>query len=77
MTLSNKGFAGLLQRAGTLGQKWHDIQSELTTAFEERYGATYSDIDDDWLIDSLDYGGASVTLEQVDQKMAENGYPRR
>ncbi len=77
MTLSNKGFAGLLRRAETVGDKWHKIQSELTAAFEERYGVTYSEVDDDWLIDSFDYGGTGVTIEEVDQKMAENGYPRR
>jgi hypothetical protein len=72
----NRAFAGLLRRATRMAAAAQDIQQELTAAFTERYGATYSDVDADQLIDVLDYGGGiAPTVAEVDEIMAAAGYP--
>lgn len=76
--MDNRNFASLLRRAQRLSKEVSAVQAELTAAFEARYGVTYSDVDEDWLIDSLDYGGGAVlTVKIVDKLMAENGHPLR
>lgn len=67
----------LLRRAATLAYQHSAVQHELTRAFNERYGCTYSDVDADQIIDVLDYHGGDLTVEQCDQIMAECGAPRR
>lgn len=68
----------LLRRAHKVAVKQSAISSELTAAFEERYGATYSDVDEDMIIDALDYGvGGPVTLAECDNLMTAAGYPPR
>lgn len=64
--------AALLRRAVAVSKAASKVQRELTVAFEERYGRTYSDVDCDPLIDALDYGGGSgLTVEDCDRFMAE------
>ena len=68
----------MLTRATKLAAKSMEMQSALTDAFNERYGATYSDVDCDFLIEALDYGGGvGLTLEEVDRRMAECGHPAK
>lgn len=72
MKLTNR----LLKRACRIAAEASKVQAELTDAFNERYGLTYSDIDADNLIDSLDYGtGSAVTVEDCDRDMTNAGYP--
>ena len=63
----------LLKRACRIAVEASKVQAELTEAFNERYGCTYSDVDADHLIDALDYGGATVTVEDCD--MTYSGHP--
>lgn len=66
----------LLMRANELAHQTTLIQDELTQAFEERYGVTYSEVDADSLIDALDYGsGGRITLRECDKIMLEHGKP--
>lgn len=54
------------------------MQAELTEAFEERYGCTYSDADADAIIDVLDYGGGErITLADCDREMSVRGHDPR
>jgi phenylpyruvate tautomerase PptA (4-oxalocrotonate tautomerase family) len=65
-------FEGLLRRAVRIAAEKSDVAAELTEAFTERYGKTYSDIDCDELIDVLDYGsGGKLTVKQVDKLMED------
>ena len=74
--MNNRDFAGLLRRAQRIAKEASAVQAELTDAFEARYGVTYSEVNEDWIIDSLDYGGgATLTVGTVDKLMAENGHP--
>ena len=66
----------LLDRASKLAKEFSDISSQITDAFEERYGVTHSDVDADYIIDALDYGQGSITLAECDKHMAQAGYPR-
>lgn len=69
-------FSGLLRRAIRIAQEVNSIQSELTDAFEQRYGATYSGVDADVLIDVLDCGqGEDVNAGDCDEIMSDLGYP--
>jgi hypothetical protein len=64
-----------LTRATRLAAKSQEMQNNLTEAFRERYGVTYSDVDCDFLIEALDYnGGDLLTLEECDLHMKECGY---
>lgn len=66
----------LLKRAHAAAVRHNALNAKLTSAFNERYGCTYSDVDADWIIDSLDYGsGSEVTVEQCDQIMTDAGRP--
>lgn len=68
--------SALLLRAGRLAKKQSDMSAILSKAFEERYGINYSDADEDWLIDALDYGtGAIPDLQTCDRLMTEAGHP--
>lgn len=72
---NNKMFRGLLRRATRIAREFSEVQGELTEAFNERYGCTYSDIDADQLIDTLDYGTClqPPTVAQVDIEMRNSG----
>ncbi|UQS95242.1 hypothetical protein Pam5_26 [Pseudanabaena phage Pam5] len=60
----------LLDRAVRIAKAATVVQGELTAAFEERYGLTYSEVDCDALIDVLDYGGgARLTVADCDREM--------
>lgn len=66
----------LLNKGVRIASEAHKMNQELTEAFVERYGVTYSDVDADSIIDVLDYGVASgLTLEECDDIMTEAGYP--
>ncbi|MFV0800605.1 hypothetical protein EGJ57_04685 [Brucella anthropi] len=65
-----------LHAACRLAWKHTQTNREIHRLFEERYGTGYNEIDEDWLIDSLDYGsGALVSLKECDELMTQNGYP--
>jgi hypothetical protein len=65
----------LLMRAARLAEQKARIQDDLSEAFVERYGTTYSDVDADGIIDILDYGGGDIDLAQCDAIMTEAGHP--
>ncbi|MBS3648798.1 hypothetical protein KEU06_09290 [Pseudaminobacter sp. 19-2017] len=67
----------LLNRAADLAELQSKVQSDLTEAFRERYGTTYSDVNADEIIDVLDYHGGHITLSDVDEIMTKAGYPPR
>lgn len=64
----------LLRRAHRAAVRHSALNQQLTKAFQERYGCTYSDVDCDNLIDALDYGaGSEPTVESCDAAMSESG----
>lgn len=66
----------LLRRTHLAAVRHNALTAQITEAFEERYGCTYSAVDEDCIIDSLDYGsGNTVTIEECDRLMAEAGHP--
>lgn len=74
--MTDKEFQSLLNRGVKIAAKAYEVQQELTKAFEDRYGITYSDVDADEIIDVLDYQGGKITVKQVDAIMAETGNPK-
>lgn len=75
--LSGRQFGALLRRAARLSAELQGVQKSLTDAFIHRYGATYSDVDADELIDVLDYGGGTISVAIADAAMARRGCPKR
>lgn len=69
--------AALLRKAVSISEKHFAIQQELSDAFQDRYGVTYSDIDCDELIDIFDYGGGQMDLKTCDEIMNSHGYPAK
>lgn len=70
--MRDRDFIYLINRAVIIASKHALVQAELTKAFEDRYGCTYSDVDADQLIDLFDYqGGPAPTLVEVDEIMKE------
>ena len=71
--MTDRQFTILLRKATRIASEAQAIQGRLTDAFRDRYGQTYSDVDCDPLIDSLDYGGGDheITAEDADRLMAE------
>lgn len=68
----------LLERANRIAALHAIVSAEITAAFNERYGATHSYVDCDFLIDALDYGVvAAPTLAECDAAMESCGAPRR
>lgn len=65
----------LLRKAAKLAEESQIVHGELTNAFIERYGITYSDVDADSIIDTLDYFGGSLTVAECDDIMAATGHP--
>lgn len=64
----------LLTKAARIATKKSALSHELTEAFEHRYGISYNDVDCDWLIDTLDYGGHGyLTLAECDEQMTMTG----
>lgn len=69
--------SALLRKATRVAADSAAVQRQLTEAFQERYGVTYSDVDADPIIDALDYGtGRLSSLAECDRIMAEHGAPR-
>lgn len=73
--MTTKLTNSLLKKAARLSAEFQEIQSQLTDAFNERYGVTYSDVDADMIIDTLDYGGGDLTVADCDSIMAATGNP--
>lgn len=65
----------LLSKAAKLAEEKAVVQQELTSAFRNRYGVTYSDADADELIDTLDYHGGAVDVAECDRIMTAAGFP--
>jgi len=64
----------LLRRAARMARQASETQRQLTKAFMGRYGVTYSEVDCDALIDTLDYGqGVVPTLSDCDRYMENSG----
>lgn len=51
-------------------QEHFKLLEEITEEYEQRYGASPSDIDDDYFIDTFHYGTGKVSLKDV-KKHAE------
>ncbi len=74
MSLTSSQFTRLLKRAAKAAKEQKLLNNQLTQAFEDRYGCTYSDVDADELIDCLDYGhGGSFKASEVDEIMSRCG----
>jgi|GEM_PF-5560680 len=72
----SKRFYNKCRRVARLSFEFQKETSDLGTMFEERYGVTYNDIDEDWLIDCFDYGqGGLPSLDEIDRMMAQAGHP--
>lgn len=71
MNLTN----ALLRKASELAERKMAVQIELTAAFVERYGVTYSDVDADKIIDTLDIHGGAITVAECDRIMTSCGHP--
>lgn len=64
----------LLKRAHKAAVRFAALNAKITAAFEQRYGCTYSDVDCDHLIDSLDYGqGGAPSVADCDRDMVGCG----
>lgn len=74
--MTDKEFQSLLNRGAKIAAKAYEVHQELTKAFEDRYGTTYSDVDADEIIDILDYQGGKITVKEVDEIMANTGNPK-
>ena len=64
-----------LQKLADITETRSQLQINIGQMFVERYGITYSDVDCERLIDTLDYWGGSITLEEADRYMTAEGYP--
>lgn len=73
--MDNRKFAGLLRRAARLAIEGQAVRAELTKAFTDRYGCTYSDVDCDSIIDVLDINGGKLSVAEADELMADRGAP--
>lgn len=75
--LSDAKFQALLNRASKAARE-HDMAVRAAhDAFVERYGATYSDVDADQIIDILNYQGGVISVGDCDTAMTERGCPPR
>ena len=68
-------FQELLTKACRAARAHARLNHKITDAFEARYGCTYSDVDADSLIESLDYGSVTVTVAECDADMTLHGKP--
>ena len=72
---TDKQFLAKCCKVSDLARKFqHQIQ-ELADLFTERYGATHSDINREDLVDVFEYGHGSMTLEEIDDVMLQEGVP--
>ena len=51
--------------------KFNELKKRLDKYIEDKFGCHYSDYDDDWLIDTIDYGLAEGSLAEVEKHMKE------
>lgn len=75
MTKNNSLTTRVLQKLADITEKRSLLAIDVGDMFIERYGVTCSDVDCDEIIDTLDYGGGDITLEDVDRYMTAAGYP--
>lgn len=75
MTKNNSLTTHVLQQLANIAEKYNQLSIKVGEMFIERYGVTCSDVDCDEIIDTLDYGGGDITLEDVDRYMTAAGYP--
>lgn len=73
---TNRQFQALIDRAAKLAYQHMQATQELGAAFEERYGANYSDVDCDSVIDVCNVNGGTLTVADADMYMAECGHPK-
>lgn len=75
--MSDQEFTALLQKTARLAAAHFKAQAELTEAFRERYGCSYSDVDCDQLIECLDLnGGGRLNATKADEMMADCNAPK-
>jgi pyruvate/oxaloacetate carboxyltransferase len=76
--MSDTEFTKLLKRGARVAEQYMAVQSELTKAFQERYGVTYAEVDCDTLIDILDCSGTAnpINSRVADKHMKECDAPR-
>ena len=71
--MNNKQALAAIKMKVRLMYEVNRLGHQIDRWFEERYGKSYSEIDCDTLIDSLDYGRGPppATLEQIDLLMKQ------
>lgn len=75
--LSNSAFQRLLNSTSAASARAARLQRQVAAEFEKRYGAAYSDVDADGVIDAVDYGTCNITVTDCDEEMARSGFPLR
>jgi uncharacterized ferritin-like protein (DUF455 family) len=73
---TNTEFQRKLTQTANAAEKHFRLLEEVGKMFEERYGAHYSDVDCDSVIDALNQTGGKITVAEVDKAMALVGHPK-
>lgn len=70
--MTNKEFTKLLKDCRKHGDKFRMLLDKCREECVSRHGVDWSDVDNDWIIDSLDYGsGEALTARSFDKSMKE------
>lgn len=71
--MNNREFTKLLIRARKLARQHTQLLTKINDEGVRRFGVEYSEIDCDFVIDSVDYGhGREITAEEFDEAMQES-----
>ena len=62
----------LFTKVQRIAMEFHEAKRDFDRAIDEIYGCHYSDFDDDWIIDSIDYGGGALTYEDFVERMKKH-----
>lgn len=77
--MRDSDFTYLLRRASDMADRTRILLNQVNGEFERRFGINYNAIDDEALVDSLDYGIGDRGLlmsASIDEHMDKLGYPR-
>lgn len=75
--MSEDEFQRLLNRTARAAWRHRELTQQCGDAFLARYGAHYSDVDADGVIDVLNQLGGNITVAECDDEMERCGHPRR